>query len=139
MKIFLFLVGIVLLIGVEVARVYYIMPFPGSQVDEVVELAYFIQSYIWWFRIVGVLMIGYPTFFYLVGNNAYIKWTVASMLAFWIIVCYAFNFQFLADKMFLQAESVLLQKANSSKINDNQLVIGISINGQSRAYPIEII
>ncbi len=139
MKIFLFLVGIVLLIGVEVARVYYIMPFPGSQVDEVVALAYFIQNYIWLLRIAGVLIIGYPAFFYLVGDNVYIKWTVASMLAFWIIVCYAFNFQFLADKMFLQAESVLLQKANSSKINDNQLVIGISINGQSRAYPIEII
>jgi hypothetical protein len=139
MKIFLFLVGIVLLIGVEVARVYYIMPFPGSQVDEAVELAYFIQNYIWLFRIVGVLIVGYPAFFYLVGDNVYIKWTVASMLAFWIIVCYAFNFQFLADKMFLQAESVSLLKANSSKIDDNQLVIGLSINGQSRAYPIEII
>ncbi len=139
MKIFLFLVGIVLLIGVEVARVYYIMPFPGSQVDEVVALAYFIQNYIWLLRIAGVLIIGYPAFFYLVGDNVYIKWTVASMLAFWIIVCYAFNFQFLADKMFHQAESVLLLKAKDSKINDSQLVIGLSINGQSRAYPIEII
>jgi hypothetical protein len=33
MKIVFFLIGILFLIGVEIARVYYIMPFPGSQVD----------------------------------------------------------------------------------------------------------
>ncbi|MCX8491330.1 MAG: DUF3179 domain-containing (seleno)protein, partial [Cyclobacteriaceae bacterium] len=139
MKISLFLVGIILLIGVEVARVYYIMPFPGSQVDEVIEFAYFIQNYIWLFRIAGILMIGYPAFFYLVGDNASIKWTVAFILAFWLIVCYAFNFQFLADKMFFQPESVLLLNKKDSKINDNQLVIGVVLKGKSRAYPIEII
>jgi hypothetical protein len=44
MRIALFLVGILILIVAEVARVYYIMPFPGSQVDEVIDLAYFIDG-----------------------------------------------------------------------------------------------
>jgi hypothetical protein len=139
MKVVLFLLGIVLLIGVEIARVYYIMPFPGSQVDEVINLSYFLQNYIWIFRIIGIAILGYPSFFYLRGSNPYFKWTVAFMLAFWVIVFYAFNFQFLADKMFYQPESVVLLQSRDSKIKDNQLVIGVYINGKSKAYPIELI
>ncbi len=139
MKTILFLVGIILMIGAEVARVYYIMPFPGSQVDTVIDLAYFIQKYIWIFRLVGITLIAYPAFDFIVGANPYYKWTAASLLAFWVIVVYAFNFQFLADKMFYQPESVVLLSKNESKVNVDQLIIGISINGQAKAYPIEII
>ncbi len=45
MKLISFSIGILLLIGVEIARVYFIMPFPGSQVDETIAVAYFIQTY----------------------------------------------------------------------------------------------
>lgn len=139
MKILLFLVGIVLLIVVEVARGYFIMPFPGSQVDDAIEVAYFLQNYIWIFRVIGVSLVAYPSFIYITGSNPYFKWTAASLLAFWIIVFYAFNFRFLADKIFYQPEQVVLLKSTASKVNDNQLVIGIEINGRSKAYPIEII
>jgi radical SAM superfamily enzyme YgiQ (UPF0313 family) len=43
-KIFLFLLGLVVLIAVEIARVYFIMPFPGSQVEDTIDLAYFLHS-----------------------------------------------------------------------------------------------
>jgi hypothetical protein len=139
MKVVFFLLGIVILIGVEIARVYYIMPFPGSQVDEVVELAYFIQNYRWIFRIGGMALLAYPAFIFITSTNPYFKWTAASLLAFWVIVFYAFNFRFLADKMFYQPESVVLLQADKNKISPSQLVIGISINGQAKAYPIELI
>jgi hypothetical protein len=41
--------------------------------------------------------------------------------------------------MFYQPESVSLLNATESKVDDSQLVIGVSINGQSKAYPIELI
>jgi hypothetical protein len=110
MKSILFLAGIVLLIGIEIVSVYYIMPFPGSQVDEMVEVAYFIQSYIWVFRIVGLLLIAYPAFSFLSGANPYFKWTTAVLLFFWLMVFYNVNFRFKADKIFYQPESNILVK-----------------------------
>jgi hypothetical protein len=139
MKIFFFLVGIVILIGIEIARVYFIMPFPGSQVDERVALAYFIQNYIWIFRVVGFLLIAYPSFYFITGNSPALKWTAAAILIFWAIVVYAFNFRFLAEKMFYQPEHKILVKADQNKVPKTNLVIGVSIKGESKAYPIEVI
>lgn len=139
MKVLLFSIGILVLIGMEIARVYFIMPFPGSQVEETIALAYFIQTYRWVFRMAGIALIAYPAFIYLRGNNASVKWTVASMLGFWLMVVYAFNFRFLADKMFYQPEHRILVKADKNKLLKNKLVIGVSIKGESKAYPIEII
>ncbi|HLZ15541.1 MAG TPA: DUF3179 domain-containing (seleno)protein, partial [Cyclobacteriaceae bacterium] len=139
MKPFLFLMGILLLIGVEIARVYYIMPFPGSQVDETIALAYFIQTYIWLFRIAGVLLIAYPAIYYIKGGSPAIRWTVVAILIFWVMVVYAFNFRFLADKMFYQPDHKILVKADQNKLPKSKLVIGVSLNGVSKAYPIEVI
>jgi hypothetical protein len=139
MRIVLFLTGIVVLIGIEVTRIYFIMPFPGSQVGEAIDLAYFAHRNSWLFRIIGLGLISYPAFYYIVGSNPYYKWTAASLLSFWVIVCYAFNFRFPAHKIFYQPETVMLLPRSDNKVKDNQLVIGVNINGKARAYPIEII
>ncbi|HCW06206.1 MAG TPA: hypothetical protein DGG95_02450 [Cytophagales bacterium] len=139
MKYILFLAGLLILIGVEIARVYYIMPFPGSQEDNTIQLAYFIGSYIWYFRGLGVLLIAYPAFLFLTKSSFTIKSTAVALLLFWVVVAYAFNFRFLAEKMFYQPEHKILVKTDKNKIEKNQLVIGVTINGESKAYPIEII
>src|SRR5258707_10324989 len=129
MKTLLFIVGLLLLIGVEIARVYFIMPFPGSQVDESVQLAYFIGKYIWIFRVIGVLLIGYPALTFINSKNMAVKATVIALLVFWMIVTYAFNFRFLAEKMFYQPENKILVKPGKNKIPLKQLVVGVTING----------
>ncbi len=139
MKILLFLIGILLLIGIEIARVYFIMPFPGSQVDDTIGIAYFLQTYIWIFRIIGIALIAHPAYHYVKGSNSSLKWTVIAVLLFWLVVVYAFNFRFLADKMFYQPETIVFKKADDNKVFKNKLVIGVSLKGLSKAYPIEII
>jgi hypothetical protein len=139
MKSLLFLIGITILIGIEIVSVYYIMPFPGSQVDEMVDVAYFIQNYIWVFRAIGLLLIAYPAFSFLRGHNPYFKWTAAVLLFFWATVFYNVNFRFQADKIFYQPESKILVAVDKNKITENQLVIGVNINAKAKAYPIEII
>jgi len=49
------------------------------------------------------------------------------------------NFKFLADKMFYQPKTKLMVAATENKIPTEKLVIGVEINGQSKAYPIELI
>ena len=52
---------------------------------------------------------------------------------FWVIVVYAFNFRFLADKMFYQPEHKILVKADKNKLLKNKLAIGVTIKGESKA------
>lgn len=139
MRIALFLVGILILIVAEVARVYYIMPFPGSQVDEVIDVAYFIDGYIWIFRIIGIAMIAYPAFTLLGEPNRYIKFTGYALLIFWVLVVYMFNFRFLADKMFYQPSQKIFAPISENKVSAKKIIIGVAINGQAKAFPIEVI
>jgi hypothetical protein len=139
MKFILFLVGIIFLVVIEIARVYYIMPFPGSQKENTIELAYFLSQYIGWFRMVGILLIGYPAFVLITTSKPTIKWTAIMILAFWIMVVYVFNFRFLADKMFYQPENKILVASATNKVSEKKLVLGVFINGEAKAYPIEII
>ncbi len=139
MKVFLFLTGLVLLIGVEIARVYFIMPFPGSQIENTIDLAYFLHNNILWIRILGCLLIAYPAYWFVKKGKDVYKWTAIVLLAFWLVVVYAFNFRFLAEEMFYQPENIILLKSDASKIPDLNLIIGVTGHGEARAYPIEII
>lgn len=139
MRAVLFLVGLVFLIIIEIARVYYIMPFPGSQVDEALDLAYFLHQNIWLLRAVGIIVLIYPAVQLVRDKRMMYKATAIVLLVFWMIVVYAFNFRFLADKMFLEPKQVTLVGADQNKVSPDKLVLGITINGKAKAYPIEII
>ena len=57
MKKFLLIAGVLLLFAAEISRVYYIMPFPGSQKRDTISFAYWISNNIRWIRIVLLLLI----------------------------------------------------------------------------------
>ena len=139
MKYILFALGTVVLVGSEISRVYFIMPFPGSQEDEAVQLAYWITENIWLLRLAGLVLIAYPAFKFITTGSQTLRIIVAVVLAFYCFVAYMFNFKFLADKIFLQPEIISFKGTIGNKVNEKQLVLGVTINNQSKAYPIEII
>ncbi|HYG17846.1 MAG TPA: DUF3179 domain-containing (seleno)protein [Ohtaekwangia sp.] len=139
MKALQFGLGIVLLVAIEILRVYYIMPFPGSQRSETLEFAYFIDQYIWYLRTMGFLLIIFPVWYFVQFGGRASKWTVGLSLVLVVVVIYLFNFRFLADKMFLEPENKVFRKAADNAIPLQRLVLGITINGESSAYPIELI
>jgi len=138
-KTLLFSIGLILLIGIEVGRVFFIMPFPGSQRSETIELAYFLHTYINYFRILGILLIAFPTYQLIRQPRLWVKSVVIALLVFWLVVTFMFNFRLKADKMFYQPTSKILASVSESKIPTKQLVLGVTLNGESKAYPIEII
>jgi len=139
MKALLFGVGFLVLLLAEIARVYYIMPFPGSQADDTIALAYFIQSNLGIIRLIGVALMGYPLYQYFKAGSRKTKVVVGLLLVVYIVVFYLFNFQFLADKMFVQPKNKRLASIQNSTVSIKQLVVGVSLQGEARAYPIEII
>jgi len=134
-----FIAGLVLLIALEVLRVYYIMPFPGSQRAETIDLAYFLHNNIFYFRVIGWLIVLFPLIYFFTLGSTKAKIMTGIGMVLYIYIFYMFNFRFLADKMFYQPTHKVFAEASSNKIPSGSLVLGVSINNEAKAYPLEII
>lgn len=131
--------GLLLLVTLELLRVYFIMPFPGSQHDETISIAYFLHSNIFYFRTVGMLLILFPIvhFFWMGSTRSKILTGVGILLYGYVF--YLFNFKFAADKIFYEPAHKVFAAHAENKIAGKDLVLGVSINNESKAYPIEVI
>ena len=129
----IFWIGIIGLILFEICNVYFIMPMPGSQRMNSIDLAYFLYNYRWYFRIffAGLLLLG------LIKTNWKRKWTLAVPIALLAIVIYMTNFKMAADAMFQQPKQINFSNAVENKVDRNRLVIGVEFNGETKAYPIQ--
>jgi hypothetical protein len=140
MKVTLLVVGFAILILVEILRVYYIMPFPGSQEEQTIDIAYYLHNNINYFRLLGLAMTAWPFVHYARRATSLGRSILWVVFGFYVLIFYMFNFQYLADKMFLQMKHMEFRSAIENKsVLPGQLVIGIEKNGESKAYPIEVI
>ncbi|HTI94670.1 MAG TPA: DUF3179 domain-containing (seleno)protein, partial [Puia sp.] len=139
MKRFALITGILLLFATEILRVYFIMPFPGSQQSNTIRLAYFIDRNRLILRLIGLLLVIVPLYSYWIKGKTWSKVILSLLLVFYGIVFYFFNFRFEADKMFYQPKTKNFARANTNKIPSDRLVIGVVLNGEARAYPIQVI
>jgi hypothetical protein len=135
----LLVLGILILFAAEILRVYFIMPFPGSQKANTIDLAYFIDKNIWYIRLIGVLLILAPLTSVFSKGKRWSKILLSVAFVLYGVVFYFFNFKFLADKMFYQPKNKMLVAAAENKVATDKLVIGVELNGEAKAYPIEII
>ncbi len=131
--------GILLLFIAEILRVYFIMPFPGSQRADTIGIAYFLNKYIWIIRIIAFLIILFASYDSFRRWRIWQKGVFIFFIALYLGVFYMVNFKFLADKMFYQPKTKSLVAAASNKVPVDKLVLGVNINGEAKAYPIEII
>jgi hypothetical protein len=131
----LFYFGILGLSLFEIANVYFIMPMPGSQEMNSLELAYFLHSWRWWFRILFDVMI-------ILGvKNAFLasKWLSSAALIMVAGITYATNFEMAADTMFYQPANLQFKDASENSVGSDRLVLGVTHNGQAKAYPIQFL
>jgi hypothetical protein len=138
-RILLFLTACIAAIGVEILRVYFIMPFPGSQEDETLHIAYFIHLNLWWLRSLGVLLVLLTGFRLFTVRKPTARIVLAAGAGLYLLVLYLFNFRFLADKMFIQMEMPVYAMGEDNKVEDDDLVLGLTLGGEVAAYPVEII
>ncbi|HEY2650184.1 MAG TPA: DUF3179 domain-containing (seleno)protein [Puia sp.] len=135
----LLIIGALLLIATEILRVYYIMPFPGSQQSNTIDWAYQIEKYKWLIRIVGLALIAKPVYRVFKGRRLFPKIFLSLFIIIYGIIFFFLNFRFEADKMFYQPSVKNFASISANTIDSNKLIIGIDINGETRAYPIQII
>ena len=133
----LFYLSLLALLIFEILKIYFIMPFPGSQAIDSIDLAYFLHSWRWAFRIIlaaGILYGGYHTL-----KITRRKWLPAAALVLVAVAIYMTNFKMSAEAMFRLPNTTTFLTAKDNKVPLDRLVLGISINGEARAYPIQVI
>jgi Protein of unknown function (DUF3179) len=132
-KIFYF--GFLGLLFFEILNVYLIMPMPGSQQINSIDVAYFLYQWRWIFRAVfaAALLIG------LFKANWKPQWIPVIPVVILAIVIYMANFYMAADHMFYQPKNVLMLSVTANKVDSNRLVIGVVNNGVAKAYPIRFL
>jgi len=145
----LLVLGILLLFATEILRVYFIMPFPGSQHSNSVSLAYFIDRNRLWLRISGFILVGYALLIHPAERrNPYATprkksvWPAIGLVvlaALYTTVFYYFNYRFEADNMFRQPQQLSFADSSTNLIPTQRLVIGVVINNEAKAYPIQLI
>lgn len=131
----LFYFGILFLVVFEIANVYFIMPMPGSQKMESLDGAYFLYSWRWLFRILFLLMI-------LAGIKhafSFSRWLPSLAILLVSGIVFACNFIMAADSMFKQPVSVIFKNSTENKVETGRIILGISLNGESKAYPIQFL
>jgi hypothetical protein len=120
----------------EISNVYFIMPMPGSQELDSLQLAYLLYTSRWAIRGVFVLiaLLGLKNTFS--GRRRWIPITT-SLLIFGIISF--INVKMSADAMFLKVNNLDFDDQFSTKLDSSRLVIGVEIHGEAKAYPIEFL
>lgn len=133
-----FAVGVLGLIVFEIANVYFIMPMPGSQRMRSLDVAYALYQWRWPIRVLCGVLIGVsalPTW-QAAGRR---KWLIPAALALAGVVTYLFNFRLSADQMFREPTKLDMAPAAKNRVASDRLVVGIEINGDARAYPLQFI
>lgn len=131
----LFYIGSIGLILFEIVSVYFIMPMPGSQEMYSIDLAYFLHVWRWAFRVLfgGLALAG---IFWAYQSH---RWLSLVLVAVCLLVIWQFNFKLVADKMFLLPTQMVMADSTANTIPAEKLVLGIHLNNESRAYPIQLI
>src|SRR6187402_956448 len=103
-----FWLGLIGLLLFEIANVYFIMPMPGSQEMNSIDLAYFLYTWRWIFRLIFIVMILYGF------KVAFQKSKIFSLLALVVVIGigYATNAVMAADSMFLQTNNLKMSDAS---------------------------
>lgn len=115
------------------------MPFPGSQHNETLDIAYWIGGNIIWIRLVlGSITALLFISSFRASKKGY-KIVSALLMVLYAVVFYFFNFRFLAETMFYQPKNLEFSIVADNKIALDKQILGIEINGQAKAYPIQLI
>ena len=133
----LFYAGIAGLILFECLNIYFIMPFPGSQRINSLDLAYFLYSKRWLFRSGLALLIitGFP--FILKMNRRW--WIPVVSMAAAAAVTTVINVRMTADKMFRQAKDLHFSSSADNKLPVESIVIVVAEADEVKGYPVRYI
>lgn len=128
-----------LLFLLEVSGIYFIMPFPGSQQQNSLDFAYWLYRNSTWIRELLLVMLVLSAYQFFRLSNHKAKWIAGIVLGLYGLALGTIQLKMRADKMFYEPRHLQLAKIEKNTVAPEKLVIGVVINGEARAYPIQFI
>lgn len=135
---FLLFVCLLILIFAEIFRIYLVMPYPGSQVKDTILFAHWLNVNITWIRLLAGAIIIVSIISLFTKGRIWEKIILSVTVVSYGVIFYLFNYKLAADKIFYQP-NVNNTSSAADSLDKNKLVIGVSIDGEAKAYPIQLI
>lgn len=123
----------------EIARVYFIMPFPGSQRADSLALAWTIHQALPWLRVVLVAAGGFALWRLWRSGGRWQRALGLLGVVAALTVAWQTNRVMSADAMFRQPRELRFLPVAASSLPASTLVLGVALGGEARAYPIRLI
>ena len=127
------------LLAPSLLRTYLLMPFPGSQELDSIDVAYALRPWIWPSRLLGAPLVVWA---------AVAVWRASvsrkGRVALSLVVIISVGFLYLSHAMsapawFLQPESLRFARGATKEIPPEALVVGVALTGEAKAYPLDLI
>lgn len=140
----IFAFALLALLAAEVLRVYWIMPFPGSQQGNTVDVAYALHRWIWGIRVLAGVAALWAAARLLARGRWLARGLAVLGLALAGFVAYQTNGPMSADVMFRQPTALTFATTGKGAVAPGALVVGVALadatgRTQARAYPIQLI
>jgi hypothetical protein len=136
----LFFVALMALACFELASVWLIMPLPGSQRLPSVEVAHALHTWRWAVRaVLGAGTLAALPWAWRASAARRGRWPVLTSVAAVGALVYLANFRMAADRMFRMPRTLTMLPAAASTVDTSRLVVGVAIDGEARAYPLQFI
>ena len=100
---------LLILFFAEIFRVYLVMPFPGSQRSETIDIAYWLSIHIVMLRILTLILISIALIRVFKRGKVWEKVCFSAALLGYIAVFVLFNYRFEADKIFHKPTTALFK------------------------------
>ena len=134
----LFYLAVIGLALFELAKVYFIMPMPGSQRLKSLDAAYALHTWRWAFRLVALVAIGAG-----LGAAFTVRtwWRAVPVLVLLGAagIGVAANYILMADQMFKQPEHLVLAPRGANTVDEDSVVVGVDRDGEAKAWPIRFL
>lgn len=131
--------GSVALIAFEILRIYWIMPFPGSQEGGTLGWAWLLHRAAWLLRPALWLVIAVAAARAWATRRVRSRVLAALALVACGLVTWQANARMSAEAIFRQPVTLSFAKSSESSLPPDALVLGIVLDGRARAYPIRYI
>ena len=135
----LFWAGAICLILPAFLQAYLLMPFPGSQDLEAIKLTYFLEKIILPSRIIGILLLISPVWFYLTKGKLKQKIMVGVIVLIAAGLYYFTDVSYRAEVMFKEPTTIKFSNQKDNKVPDSLLVMSVVNQGVAKAYPIRFV
>lgn len=132
----MFLVGILLLLVPGIVKTYLLMPFPGSQELDSIEMAYLLDGWSTPLQIIGLLLVIGPMVKGFITGTILRRISIVMFSVFCFVIFYFTTVAASASNIFREPSSLRMAAPADNRVPLETVVIGIEHNGVAKAYPV---